>query len=185
MQTEAALITEERRLKLAGDVLWLGITAGACAVIVGIVCWSFSAELSPSAALGQPAAAVTAETNAGSVVASPSPTFGINRIPPPGPSSTTGEIAQGSSGSAPTTSIAALTEPAGIKSPLRESIADQLQSAAPANRDAAAPVPSGPQPAQAASALPTSHGASLHRPLQRHQRARPAAPGTGAELVPW
>jgi hypothetical protein len=170
MPTEAASIIAERRLRLAGDVLWLGIAAVACAVIVGTVCWSFSAELSPGAASARPTAA-----------ASPSLTFGTNNIPASGPSSTTaGEITQGSS-NVPTASIAALTEPAAIKSPLRDPIADQLQTAAPAHRDALAPPPSGPQPAQAASASPPSHG----RPLQHHQRTRPAAPGTGTELAPW
>ena len=54
MPIEAASIVGDRRLRFAGDILWLGITAGACALIVGIVCWSFSAELSPGAGAGRP-----------------------------------------------------------------------------------------------------------------------------------
>ena len=94
MPIEAASIVEDRRLSFAGDILWLGIAAGACALIVGIVCWSFSVELSTGAGSGRPNAAATPETSAGSAAVAPSPTFGINRIPTPGPSSTIGECVE-------------------------------------------------------------------------------------------
>jgi hypothetical protein len=185
MPTEAASIFRENPSRLAGDILWLGITAGACAAIVGIVCWSLSAELSSGAALGHQKAAVTAETSAGSAAARPTPTFGINPIPAPSATSTTaGEVSPGSSGGVLTTSIAVLTPPAGIKSPARDPIADQLPAPTLANHDALTPAPSGLQPPQSALASPTSHGLGPRRPLQSHQKARPLAPGAGAELVP-
>lgn len=182
MPTEAASIVGGRRLRLAGDILWLGITAGVYAAIVGIVCWSLSAELSHGAGSGRPTAAVTPETSAGSGAVALSSTFGINRNPAPGPSSTTaGGVTEGSSSVAPTTSIVALTVPAGVKSLLRDPIADQLQTPALASHDGLAPVPSGPQPAQSALA---AHSFAPPRPPQRHQRARPPTPRANGELVP-
>ena len=182
MPTEAASIAVGHRLRLAGDILWLGISAGVCAVIVGIVCWSLSAERSPGTAAGRPTAAVIPDTSTGSAAVSPSPTFGTNRTLAPGSSSS---MADASRGDGPSTSVAALTEPAGIKSQRGDPIADQPQTSAPANHDALATPLSGLQPAQSASAAPASHGLGPRRPPQHHQRARPAAPGGGTALAPW
>lgn len=175
-----------RRLRLAGEILWLGITAGACAVIVGIMCWSLAAELSAGAASGRPTAAATPETRAGSAAVPPSPALGANRMLAPGaPSTTAGEVTEGSSSVVPTTSIATLTEPAGIKSSLRDPIADRLPNLPPSDRGALTPAPQEPQSAQAASAKPAAHWVDPRRPSQHHQRARPPAPGAAAQLAPW
>jgi len=182
MPIEAASIVEDRRLSFAGDILWLGIAAGACALIVGIVCWSFSAERSPGAGSGRPNAAATPETSAGSAAVAPSPTFGINRIPTPGPSST---MANASSGGVLTSSIVMPTEPARVKSSPQDPLADQLQTPALAKQDGLSLPPSEPQPAQSASASPAAHPFGPPRPQQRHQRPRPPAPRANGELVPW
>lgn len=179
MPTEAASIDVGRRLRLAGDILWLGISAGVCALIVGIVCWSLSAERSPGAAAGRPTATVTPETNASSAAVSLPPTGAVNRIPSPDLSSTTAL-----SGGLPATAIAPPTEHAGIKSPLRDPTADQLPTPALAN-ERLAPAPSKPQPAQSATVSQAAHGVGPHRPSRHKQRGRPAPPRTGTELVPW
>ena len=46
MATEAGRLIGPSRSKLAGDVLWLGFTAFVSAVILVIVCWPLSADLS-------------------------------------------------------------------------------------------------------------------------------------------
>jgi hypothetical protein len=152
---------------------------------VGIVCWSLSAELSPGAILDRPTAVVTSAPNAGSAVVPPSPTLGISRIPLPGASSTTlGEVTEGSSNVAPTTSIVALTESAGGgKSLLRDPIADPRLNPPPADHSGLGPLPRGRQPIQSTSA--TAHSLGPHRPRQQHQRVRPPAPGSDATLAPW
>jgi hypothetical protein len=169
MPTEAASIVEGRGLRLAGDVLWLVITAGVCAVIVGIVCWSLSAELSSDAAAGRPVAAVIPETSTGSAAALPSSTFGIDRAAPSALSST---MADASSGSVPTTG----TEPADVKSSLRDSPAVRLPNQPLSDLGVPAPTTNGPQSAQSVLAPPASHSPGPHRPPQTHQRNR----GSGA-----
>ena len=184
MPTEATSIVGGRRLRLAGDISWLAITAGACAMMVGIVCWSLSAELSPGAVLDRSTAVVNSAPNAGSAIVPPSPTLGINRIPRPGASSTTaGELTEGSSNVAPTTSIVALTESAGGKSSLRDPIADQRPNPPPADHNGLGLPPRGRQPIQSTSA--TAHSPGPHRPRQQHQRVQPPAPGSDATLAPW
>jgi len=88
MPTEAASIVAGCRPRLADDVSWLGITAGVCAVIVGIVCWSLSAELSFDAAAVRPTAAVIPETSEGSAAVPPAQTSGIDRVLSSGRAST-------------------------------------------------------------------------------------------------
>lgn len=176
----------ERRPRLAGEILWLAITAGAGAVIVGIMCWCLSAELSAGAASSRPTAAVTPETSTGSAAVLPSPALEINRILARGaPSTTAGEVTEGSSSVVPTTSIAARTEPAGIIASSRDPIADKQPNLPPSDRGALTPTPQEPQPTQSASAKPAAHWVGPHRPPQHHQRVRPPAPGAAAQLVPW
>src|SRR6266436_4708058 len=78
----------------AGEILWLGTIAFISAIIVGIVGWPLSAELSPHviarAPSGSPGAAVTPVTGADSTVAmAPSSTYALNRTSLTGPSLTT------------------------------------------------------------------------------------------------
>ena len=181
MATEAASIVEGRELRLTGDVLWLAITAGVCAVIVGIMCWYLSGELSSEAAAGRPTAAIIPETSQGSAVVSPSPTFGIGRVPPSGPSST---MVDASGSGLATTSIVTAAEPVGVKSSLQDPLGDHLQTSAPANRDGVASARNGPQPAQSASAPLAAHAYGAPRSRQHHQPARPRAARTNGELVP-
>ena len=107
------------RPRLVGDVLWLGFTAFVFAVILVIVCWSLSAELSahnpPGAAAGKPTASLMSGTSTGSATAAPVPALaGGNRITRadalPAPA---GDIGEGSSNVAPPSPIATLGEPAG------------------------------------------------------------------------
>jgi hypothetical protein len=183
MPTEATSIVGEHRLRLAGDILWLTVTAGAGAMMVGIVFWSFSAELAPGAILNRPTAGVTSAPKAGSAVVPPSPTLGISRIPPPDASSTTaGEVTAGSSNVRATTEVVDTTESAGGKSLLRDPIADQQPNPPPADHSGLGPLPRTRQPVQSTSATARSLGP--HRPHQQHQRVRPLAPGSDATLAP-
>ena len=173
MRIEAASTVEGRRPRLAGDILWLGITASVSVVIVGIMCWSLVAGLSPSAASGRPTAAVvTPETMAGSAVIAASPTLAINSIPTPGSPAT---IAETSTGSEPTTSIAARPKPADVKSPLQDTVADQLPDQHPAEHTGPTPSPSGAQPTRSATASLAAHAIGPRRPLQHHRHPGAAA----------
>ena len=182
MPTEAISMAGRRRPSLAGDVLWLAITAGACAMIVGIVCWLLSAELSPSAVSGHSAAAAISLTSPAPAVL-PSPTFGIGRVPPPSASLTiAGNVTEGSSGVRPTTSTEAPMESVGDKSLLPDSNPEQRPNPPPADRSGSNPAPFRPQPAQSVSAI--AHSPSPHRPRQQHQRARTPVAGSDAALIP-
>lgn len=177
MPTRAASIVGGRRTRLAAEILWLGITAGACAVIVVIMLWSLSGELSSGAASSRTTAAVTPETHVSAAAVSPSPTPEINRTLAPGRSSTTArEVTEGSSTTVPANSIGAPTEPAGIESSLRGLAADQPANQPPGDHSELTPPRRGPQPAQSASAKPAAHSPGPRRPPQRHQGAQPLAP---------
>jgi hypothetical protein len=140
MRTEAALAVEGHRPRLAGDILWLGVTASVSAVIVGIVCWSLAAGFFASAASGRPTDAVV-----------------------------TAEIADTSTGGVPTTSIPAKPEPADIKSSLRDPLAVRLPNPPLSDSGALVSVPGASQPTQSASVPPAAHALGPHRPVQHHR----------------
>ena len=75
MGTKAAPIIGASRPKLAGDLLWLGFTGFVLALILGIMCWPLSAELSPrntaSAEPAKPTASLTPGAGASSDATSP------------------------------------------------------------------------------------------------------------------
>lgn len=181
MPTEADPIVARRRLRLAGDILWLGSTAGVCVAILGIVCWSLPAELSSVAAAGRPTATVTPGTSEGSATVPPSSTFGIDRALSSGPSPTRVDA---SSSGPPVTSITAATEPARVQSPLQGPPANRPQTSAPANRDGLAATLSPPRATQSAAAPPAAHPYRPTRPRQHHQQVQPSAARTNGELVP-
>jgi len=181
MRTEAASIVEGRRPRLAGDILWLGITASVSVVIVGIMCWSLAAGLSPSAASGRPVAAVvTPETTAGSAVNAASPTLATNSIPTPGLPST---IADASTGGVQTTPAATGIEQAGVKSSLNP-LAVQSPNQHPSGMGASAPATSSSQPASSATAEPVPRWLGSHHPASRRPRAPTAAHSATAEPAP-
>src|SRR5713101_9754630 len=96
MPTEAAPTAGESRVGFAGDILWLGITGIVLALIIGIVCWPLSAELSPRLLAGsnsdKPIYSLTPETGASSAAAgAPSGALTVNRLPLPGASRTTAD----------------------------------------------------------------------------------------------
>jgi hypothetical protein len=77
MATKAVPAIGASRPRLVGDVLWLGFTAFVLAVILVIVCWPLSAELSvhnpPGAVANKPTASLTPGTSTGSVALAPLP----------------------------------------------------------------------------------------------------------------
>jgi len=164
---------DRRRMspRLAGDILWLGVTASVSVVIVGIICWSLVAGLSPSVASGRPTDAVVTPETASAVVAA-SATLAVNSIPTPGPPST---IADTSTGGVPAALIAARPKPADAKSSLRDPLAVRLPNPPPSDSGALLSVPDASQPAQSATVPPAAHAIGRHRPLQHHRHPRAAA----------
>jgi hypothetical protein len=170
MATEATPVIGPSRPKFAGDVVWLGFTAVVFAVILVIVCWSLSAELSahnpPGAAANQPTASLASGTSTGSAAAAPLPALASgDRIARPGALLTpAGDIGEGSSNVAPPSPVATLGELAGasLTSPDRS-----------------------PQAAQSGSAPAAVSSPGTHRPSQHKARARPVAPKGPPQLTPW
>ena len=168
MATEATPVIGPSRPRLVGDVLWLGFTAFVFAVILMIVCWSLSAELSarnpPGAAAGKPTSGLTPETSTGSASAEPLPAPASgDRITRPGALLTPSDVVgEGSSNVAPPSPIATPGEPAG---------------AGPTPPDRS------PQAAQAASA-PAVSSPGTHRRPQHKARTRPVAPKEPLQLTP-
>lgn len=170
MGTEAASLIGPRRSRLAGDVLWLGFTAFVFAVILVIVCWPLSVELSahnpPVAAAGKPTASPTPGTSTASVALAPMPALaGGDPITRPGdlpkPVDDTGEA---SSNVAPSSPTATPGELAGA-------------SLTPPDRS--------PQAAQSASAPAAVSSPGIHRLPQHKPRARPFAPEAPRQLTHW
>ena len=114
MAIEATSVIGPSRPRLVGDVLWLGFTAFVFAVILVIVCWSLSVELSahnpPGVAAGKPTAGLTQP----------------DALPTPA-----ADIGEGSSNVAPPSPIATLSEQAGasLTPPDRSPQAAQAASA--------------------------------------------------------
>jgi hypothetical protein len=117
--------TRAIREKPVGELLWLAVTAVEFAVIMGIVCWPLSAELSPriatSVASGSRDASIAPPPGESSSPL-PSPAYTINRLPLPEISPLFPDQAvEGSSGAFPTPSLGAQAEPGGLQpSPPRD-----------------------------------------------------------------
>jgi hypothetical protein len=77
MATKAAPIIGASRPRLAGDILWLGFTGLVLALILGIMCWPLSAELSlrntASAAPHEPTATFASGAGTSSAATAPLP----------------------------------------------------------------------------------------------------------------
>jgi hypothetical protein len=190
MPTNAAPTAGTSRVGFAGDILWLGITALALALVMGIVCWPLSAELSPRLPTGpasdKPASSLTPETGAGWAAAgAPSGVLSVNRPPLPGTSRTTGyEVGERSSNAILTTTIAAPPELREIKLSLLDPNTDRPPGEHLVDHKKLTQAPPGPQPSQSASASSPAPQPGPRRPRQNRQPpARAGAPGP--ELVPW
>jgi hypothetical protein len=169
-ETEATQLIGPSRSRLAGDVLWLGFTAFVFAVILVIICWPLSAELSvhnpPGAATSRPTAGLTSGTSTASAAAPSLPALaGGDRFARGGALPTpAADIGEGSGNVAPPSPTAAPGEPAGLSLTSPDSSPQAAQSA----------------PAPAAEGSP-----GIHRPPQHKPRARPVAPKTPPQLTPW
>ena len=77
MATKAAPLTGANRPRLAGDILWLGFTGLVLALILGIMCWPLSAELSPrntaSAEPAKPSVSLASGAGTSSAAGAPLP----------------------------------------------------------------------------------------------------------------
>jgi hypothetical protein len=77
MGTKAASTIGASRPRLAGDILWLGFTGLVLALILGIICWPLSAELSlrntASAAPQEPTATLASGVGTSSAATAPLP----------------------------------------------------------------------------------------------------------------
>ena len=170
MATEATPVIGPSRPKFAGDVVWLGFTAFVFAVILVIVCWSLSTELSahdpPGVAAGKPTASLASGTSTGSAAAAPLPALASgDRIARPGALLTPeGDIGEGSSDVAPPSRVATLGEPAGASPTLPDR---------------------SPQAAQAGSAPAAVSSPGTHRHPQHKPRARLLAPNGLPQLTPF
>jgi hypothetical protein len=170
--------------RLAGDILWLGISTLAFAFIIGIVCWPLSAELSPRMLVGAaPGGSTPGVPGTGGGYATLPPIYSANRIALSGTSLTKAdEVGEGSSGGVSTTSIAAPTTLRDVKLPL-DVMADPAPNPTPSSDGGLALARPRPKPARSASAAPAAHQPGP-RPQQRHQQARPEAAEERSELVP-
>jgi hypothetical protein len=190
MPTKAAPTAEKSRMGFADDILWLGITAFVLTLIVGIVCWPLSAELSPRLLAGpvpdKQTSGLTPEGGATSATAgAPSGALSVNRLPLLGTARTKEDaVGEGSSSTTLTTSIAAPTDLGEIKL----SFLDPNPDRRPGeyfldHKKLTPPAPPAPQPGQFASASSPTPQLGPRRPRQNRQPARAVAPGP--ELVPW
>ena len=168
MATEATPVIGPSRPRLVGDVLWLGFTAFVFAVILVIVCWTLSAELSahnpPSAAAGKPTASLASGTSTGSAAAAPLPVLASgDRITRPGALPTpTDVVGDGSSNVAPSSPILTPGELAGASLTPPDGSEQAAQSAS----------------APAAISRPGTHRLPQHKP-----RMRPVAPEAPRQLA--
>jgi hypothetical protein len=157
MATETAPGPSQSRL--AGDVLWLGFTGFVLALILLIVCWPLSVELSahnpPGGAAGKPTSGLASGTNPRSAPAAHFPALaGGDRITRPDALLTTSDDAgKETSNVAAPSAIATLGEPAG---------------------DSLMPPDRSPQVAQSAFAPAAVSSPGTHRLPQHKPRARPA-----------
>ena len=158
MATKAAPIIGASRPRLAGDILWLGFTGFVLALLLGIMCWRLSAELSP-------------RNTASAEPAKPTVTF------PPGAG--TGSIA--------TASLPALAAGTSItRLGALDDTNQGSSSPAPTEQAPAKLSRLNLEPPSAKSASPTSaaHNPAAHRLRPHHPRVRPHAPEDVAQLTP-
>ena len=162
MASKVVLFTDGSRPRLAGDILWLGFAGLVLALILGIMCWPLSAELSPrntaSAAPDKPAIAPTSGAGTSPAATAPLPALAagasITRLVTSiTPSDNPGRGAHGP----------ATTEPGGAR---------------------LSPLDLGPPSAQSAPSAPAAHSAAAHRPRPHHPRVRPPASEEDAQLTP-
>ena len=182
MPSKAAPGFGASQVRLVGDILWLAVTVFAFAVIMGIVCWPLSTELSSHPVAGAtasiPNAGVIPEPSARATLVTPSSrSDGGREIPLPGSALTmAGEVGEGSSSIVSTASPAALTMHPGADRPPNRPAITQAELIPP---------PHGTQPALSAKASMGVRQTDPHRLRNPHQQTRPAAPVAGGELVPW
>jgi hypothetical protein len=170
MATKAVPAIGASRPRLVGDVLWLGFTAFVLAVILVIVCWPLSAELSvhnpPGAVANKPTASLIPGTSTGSVAQAPLPApASSDQITRPGALLTpAADIGEGSSNLAPPSPTGTPGEPPGA-------------SQTPPDRS--------PQAAQSAPVPGAVSSPGTHRLPQHKPRARPVASKQPPQLTPW
>jgi len=112
--TVTAPYTRATQKTPVGELLWLAVTAVAFAVIMGIVSWPLSAELTPRLAASLAPAPGAASTTPSA------PAYSINRLPlPEAPPLNADQGAEGSSGGAPTLALAAPAE-SSVMQPTRD-----------------------------------------------------------------
>jgi hypothetical protein len=168
MGIEATLLIGPSRSRLAADVVWLGFTAFVFAVILVIICWPLSGELSvrnpPGVASSKPTTGLTSGTSVAPAAATPLPALaGGDRIARDGIlPAPTANIGDGSNlaPTSPTASRSELTGP----------------SLTPPDRSA--------QTAQFTSAPAAVVSPGTHRLLQHKPRARPVPPKAPPQPTP-
>lgn len=161
MGTKAAPIIGASRPKLAGDILWLGFTGFVLALLLGIMCWPLSAELSlrntASAEPAKPTATLPPVAGMGSTATASLPA-----------------LAGGTS----------ITRQGGLMTP-SDDTKEGSSSPAPTEQARAKLSRLNLEPLSAKSAPPTSaHHPAAHRLRPQHARVRPHAPENVAQLTP-
>jgi hypothetical protein len=162
MATKAAPIIGASRPRLAGDIVWLGFTGFVLALLLGIMCWPLSAELSPrntaSAEPAKPTATLPPGAGTGSAATASLPAFaaGTSKTRLGASMTLSDDTKEGSSSPAPTEQARAKLSRLNL------------------------------EPPSAKSASPTSaaHNPAAHRLRPHHPRVRPHAPEDVAQLTP-
>ena len=161
MATKAAPIIGASRPKLTGDILWLGFTGFVLALLLGIMCWPLSAELS-------------LRNTASAEPAKPTATL------PPG-------AGMGSTATASLPALAAgtsITRQGGLMTP-SDDTKEGSSSPAPTEQAGAKLSRLNLEPLSAKSAPATSaHHPAAHRLRPQHPRVRLHAPENVAQLTP-
>ena len=162
MATKGAPLTGASRPRLAGDILWLGFTGFVFALILGIMCWPLSAELSlrntASAAPREPTTTLTSGAGTSSAATAPLPALAAG---------------------------ASITRPVALMTPLDNTskashspITDEPGGAKLSLLDLGSPSAQLAHPASAA------HSPTVHRSRPHHSLVRPPAPGKDSQLTP-
>ena len=162
MATMAAPIIGASRPRLAGDILWLGFTGFVLALLLGIICWPLSAELSP-------------RNTASAEPAKPTATL------PPG-------AGMGSTATASLAAFAAgtsITRQGGLMTP-SDDTKEGSSSPAPSEQARAklSRVNLEPPSAKSAPATSAARNPAAHRPRPHHPWVRPHASEDVAQLTP-
>ena len=186
---QAQLDPQGIRMRLLSDILWLAVTGFTVAAIIGVLCWPISAELAPRILAGATGVGPTVrdppETGASSVDITLASVYSADRIAPSvAPLSTVDEGGERASNIASITSIAASTEPNGLKLSSLDPNADRPPAEPLADRAKLTPAPRKPQQKQPAAAPSLSHQLGSPRPRRPQQPAQPAGRSQKSELVP-